>query len=327
MKEKIKIIFRDVKILSVSTVFLLFITSCDLDLFSSYEDSPLTTESLRTNRVELDLKGNVKSYSIIVYKAIESSGNVIEGEVVGSIKSVFNTDGNKIEFNKYESFGRLIYNTSYNYNSEGRIIESNESDTLGLRKKNIYSYNLYGSITQILSSDVHGNQSFKRDYIYDDMQNNIEENKYSSDGSWWKTKYKFDGIGNKIEETSSDSWTSKNGKTTFKYDNKRNNIERSLFNFEGELTFKNSFIYNSRNFIIEDFDLFSRYGNSARSKHIYKYDNKDNLLENFRYSLKNNIQYRNAYEYEYDLQSNWLTKLEIVNGVTEFIAKREIEYF
>ena len=327
-KEIVRINIRLIKKTCVAFFLLISISSCDFE-FSGYNDNPPpTSESLIVYRVELDLKGSVKSYHLIVHKAIEDSGNITEGEIIGNKKSFFNTDGNKIEFESYEVSGRLNHKTIYSYTINGKHIQSETFNSLGsLNSKDIYTYNVNGNMIDWSRTDSIGNQMIKTIYTYDDNQNNIEKYTESQSGAWWKSIYKYDQLSNKIEETSSDLWSSENSKSIYKYDGNRNLIETSIYSYEGELSFKEIYIYDHKGNKIEQRDEYSRHGRGSLDKHIYKYDDKDNLLERFRYSLNDNIQYRNAYTYEYDMQGNWITKTEIINNVTEFIAKREIEYF
>lgn len=314
-----------------SAIFLLILTtSCEIDFsdFSDFDDdSPPTTESLRINRVELDLKGSVKSYHLMVYKAIEDSGNITEGEIIGSNISLFNDDGNKTEFTSYNASGELNNKIIYNYNINGKHIETITSDFYGNINSDNYEYDSNGNIIEWSHLDSNGNPPFKTIYIFDNNNNNIEVYESSSSTTWLIFLNEFDTQGNKIKEDRYDYYGTEKGEIVYKYDGIGNAIERGIYISGEGLSHKSSFKYNVKRNIIEELDLFSRYGSNTRSKHIYKYDAKDNLLERFRYSLNDIIEYRNAYKYEYDVPSNWVTKLEIVNNVTEFITKREIEYF
>lgn len=326
-KEIIKLCIILMRKIFSAFFLLILITSCEIDSSGFDYSSPPISESLIINRVELDLKGSVKSYHLTVYKAIEDSGNITEGEIIGSNKSIFNNDGNKTEFTSYNASGELNNKIIYSYNINGKHIQTETFDSLGLLSMDIYTYNVNGNMIEWSHLDSNGNQSLKTIYTFDNNNNNIEVYKEDLFGNWWRNIFEYDQLSNKIEETNFDSWSSQNAKITYKYNVIGNVIERGIYISGEGLTHKSSFKYNVKRNIIEESDLFSRYGNNTRSKHIYKYDAKDNLLERFRYSLNDIIQYRNAYKYEYDVPSNWVTKLEIVNNVTEFIARREIEYF
>ena len=76
----------------------------------------------------------------------------------------------------------------------------------------------------------------KHTYKYDVMGNKIEENGYNTDGSLGSNiTYKYDDKGNKIEVNSYNGDGSLNLKTTYKYDEKGNEIEYNNYNADGIL--------------------------------------------------------------------------------------------
>ena len=102
----------------------------------------------------------------------------------------------------------------------------------------------------------------------------IEENWYNSDGRLnSKTTYKYDEKGNNIEENNHDSDGRLNSKTTYKYDEKGNNIEEN------------------------------------------NYDSDGRLGKNY------------TYKYEYDKNNNWTQRIEYKNTIPHRITERIIEYY
>lgn len=317
-----------IKNIFLATFLLISITSCEFPFFGFDEKSIPSSESLRINRVELNLKGKVKFYELKVYNTIETNNNIFKGKVLCSFENIFDIDGNKIEFIKYDSIGKLVYKSIYSYDANQNHTETNTSGLSGFKTKDIIKYDINGNKVEEIKLDSDGNLSLNTIYKYDNNGNNIEKHSENSAGNWVKNNYKYDQLGNKIEEVGSDSSNPKDfWKHIYIYEGKGNPIERIIYSEDGKLSHKETYKYNFKGNILEQRDKYSRYGSGALSKHIYKYDEKESEIERYRYSLGGSIQYKNAYEYEYDIKDNWTRKVEIVNDIQEFIAERKIEYY
>ena len=138
-----------------------------------------TIEKRENDWTEENLKGKVKSYSQFAYEAEERFGKIEKGErefYESFLKKSYDKKGNIIEWNSYNSDGRLQYKYTYKYDKKGNKIEFNSYDSDG---------RLGGKYT----------------YKYDEKGNKIEENSYDSDGRLdpkWTYKYEFDKQGNWI---------------------------------------------------------------------------------------------------------------------------------
>jgi hypothetical protein len=162
-------------------------------------------------------------------------------------KCKYDSDGNRIELNEYDSCGCLEKRQIYKYDSNGNEIEWHE-------------YNSKGSLV------------FKHTYKYDSKGNMIENNGYDSRFNWHDKKtYKYDSNGNLIEESYSDGSPS----YTCKYDSNGNQIERNEYEPDGRLRNKWTYKYDSNgNMIEEKCDI--RFW--SKQIYEYKYDSKGNRI-------------------------------------------------
>ena len=89
------------------------------------------------------------------------------------------------------------------------------------------------------------------------------------------------------------------GKSTYKYDEKGNNIEWSVYNADGSLG----------------------------DKYTYKYDEKGNMIESISYNADLILRSKRTYKYEFDATGNWIKKTLITDGKPEQLIERVIKYY
>ncbi|MDR1348669.1 MAG: hypothetical protein LBJ63_09670 [Prevotellaceae bacterium] len=127
------------------------------------------------------LKGKVKSVKETVYTAIDIFGEPTKGEINYHSLTKYDDNGNKIEYNHYNSDGSFSHKFTWKYDSKGKKIErySSEDDILSLKetftyddKGNVAVHNLYNS-DGIIRTDTYK-------YRYDNNDNWIERIKYES---------------------------------------------------------------------------------------------------------------------------------------------------
>ncbi|MCD8408896.1 hypothetical protein [Tenacibaculum finnmarkense] len=94
----------------------------------------------KTDLTKENLKGKVKSYTEISYKAIERFGTIEKGERLKSIQIKYNNKGNKIETSYYSLDGSLSSKHIYKYDNKGNKIEMSSSNSFGKKSKYIYKY-------------------------------------------------------------------------------------------------------------------------------------------------------------------------------------------
>jgi hypothetical protein len=145
---------------------------------------------------------------------------------------------------------------------------------------------------------------------YDDNGNQIEENRYKSDGSlesMWTSEYEYDDKGNVIEKNRYGSygwfWTSE-----YEYDDNENLVEEKDSNSEGVLESKTTYEYDDNENLIEEKEyIFDKDGNPiVDSEHSYKYDDNGNLIGEMFFDC---CELRNTISYKYDDNGNLIGEM------------------
>ena len=174
----------------------------------------------KNDLTEENLKGKVKSITENTYEAVDKFGQIEKGDVLYDRDfsfTIYDKNGNKIEYISYDSDGRLDSKYTYKYDENGNMIEDNSYDSDGLYYKYTYKYDEKGNEIECISYDSDSRLNFKATYKYNEKGNIIEKNYYDSDGRLnFKATYKYDKKGNNIEYNICYSDGSLD-KTTYKY--------------------------------------------------------------------------------------------------------------
>lgn len=197
------------------------------------------------------------------FYGIEKSGKIIEKEIESYSITLFNEDGNALNYIQKsknstineENIERNDFNTnflkySYKYNSLNQIVEENSyNSNNNLIQKSIYEYNSEGKISECREYNIDGvlTSSIK----YDIEGNIIETNNYNRDGKQNTRKlYKYDFEKNIVEKNTYDSERNFKQKEIYKYNSKGNEIEYNSFNLEEMFDWKcitSEYEYDQRN--------------------------------------------------------------------------------
>lgn len=184
-------------------------------------------------------------------------------------------------------------------------------------------------------------------YIYDKKGRVIQEKNSLS-----RNENIYDKDGNLIEHRIGIDKNSSFGKWTYKYDNKKNQIERIGFisgdfverwihkydtynnriaeimvgqNEDSDEDEKLIFEYNSKRQITHQ--IYISYGpNSARFEYMYKYDRYNNLIESKEIDNYGKVQIT-INKYKFDRMNNWIEKYSFVNGLPSQYFRRKIKYY
>ena len=210
-------------------------------------------------------------------------GNLIEEKIYtrGSCEQIrtFQYDvSNKIIENKWFLNGNLIESVTYKYDNRGNLIESDAGNT-------VLETNKYNSNNKLIEKKDFSNGKLLSTvtYKYDERDNIIEKTSIEpSIGNIvivtsWTSKY--DNRNKQVES----SWCKRHhmgttcGKTTYKYDIIGNIIEEKSF-MDGVLTSYESYKYDNRGNLIERSSNDYKLGN-INFVSTFKYDDNDNWIE------------------------------------------------
>jgi len=214
------------------------------------------TKVVKTDVEKNDLKGRVKSYTKVCYKAIDKLEKIQKGEIAYQETSLYNEKG---------------YRKSYTIDGKKQ-------------KECVYD----GNGNKLEEFNYLSGELFSRHfYKYDNKGNQFEERAYRPDSSLeWVTVNTFDDKGNEIEAITHNSDGSLNDKTTITYDEKGNELESKSVDADGKVSFTESAKYDNKGNKIEYY-----IGNNW--KYLYKYNDKGIMTERietsyiWKYSSKN----------------------------------------
>jgi hypothetical protein len=193
-------------------------------------------------------------------------------------------------------------------------------------------------------------------YSYNQKGNRLEETYHQSSG--YSDINKYDGDGNMIESEAYNAGSTEPITSTFKfkYDKKKNIIEKYQYQSDGKLCYTYTYINDNQGNPIEENQYQSYQDGSFMSRKSFKYDNKGNLIERnsfdptyqhphqkctnkydnncniidvCRFFEPETIPYeKNTYKYEnFDKEGNWQKKVYYLNSYPRTITERVIEYY
>ncbi|MDY0144052.1 MAG: hypothetical protein RBR97_19395 [Bacteroidales bacterium] len=253
-----------------------------------------------------NIKGDVISLEVVSYNAIEKFGEITKGEAGWQNNqdkdsyTIFNKNGNIIQWYSYNSRGYLENKYIYEYDEKGNYIERNSYISNGrLDSKKIYKYNDKGKIEECNNYNYNGVLDYSEKYKYDNNDKIIEENWYTSDGKLgYKISYTYNDNGKKIKTIIYDSNGIIQTSQTNDYNKKGDLIVHNIYNSEGSIKTENKYNYNDKGDIVEE----------------YTFD----YIEGTEQKLIN--------KYEYDSKGNWVSCIIYINNEPKYIIQRIIGY-
>lgn len=219
--------------------------------------------------------------------------NGFNGKVKLSIESVYQGD---YRFGKIEK-GQRSESIFFFFDEEGELIQLNKEDLTTINK-----YDINGNIIEsfvVGNKDVNGYKYF---YKYDSIGNLIEQRKLPSYGDEEKISFIYNNSNLLIEKR-------------FYLEKFASGNDKELFAYDG-----NGFLIARRGFR----------GNIIRSLSEYLNDDKGNIVRVIRTYFNDdgtlNGKSKDTSEYEYDSFGNWIRKIEVRSRVGH-IKEREIIYY
>jgi hypothetical protein len=182
----------------------------------------------------------------------------------------YDDKGNKIEEVSYKT-GPLPEKIIYKYDSIGNIIEEVSYDKNGIiHKKKNYQYN--GSGNKI-EENYFDHKNWGRLKI-DRKSINIQDPNFEYMLTATST-FNYDLKGNLIQESNFFPKDSLENRLIYKYDLIGNQIENIFYNADGTIVWKRNYAYNSSRNIIE----YTQNKNGAKEKYTCKYDSLGNIID------------------------------------------------
>lgn len=183
--------------------------------------------------IAISKSGRIKFREDWVYKSEHGRWSPL-GKKIGYDR--FDSIGQKIEEANYDLSGNALLEVTYSYDEWGREIQC-----LGLKDRNSFyrkwEYSFIDS-TKCLEKRVYRNQSNKQRWLYrfDDLGNIIEETNYSPEGDFnYKYAIKYTKLGKPAELTEYSGNGAMYEKWIYLYNKQNQNIEVMQFDASGTL--------------------------------------------------------------------------------------------
>jgi hypothetical protein len=239
----------------------------------------------------------------------------------GKVKS---TNATEYNMNETEGEDRTVRH-QFVFNNKGYKTQEVLREGFDTKCNSTFKYNADNELSEEISKLVHSTSS--RKYKYDKKNNTAIENYYVANGVLiTKTTLKYDDRGNLLERHIENEKNKEKNKLVenywFKYDENNNLIEQKQL--IGAVSKTVTFKYDENNRVIEQNDYDAN--GLPTYWYTYKYDEKDNVIEEisaYRGYEKTIINY----VYVYDSQGNWIERREQLGTVTQILSRREIQYF
>ena len=181
------------------------------------------------------------AYSNYIYKYDPTGKRIKEEHLYSddgslSIKNIFiyDSSGQIIEDNQYDTDGDFMYRYYYEYNSNENLVIKNSVYKSGISLFSISKYDSNGDEIEYKYYDSDGELWGKVCSKYDSKGDIIGRNYYNSDGSLnRKERYKYDSNRNMIENMYYDSETKRSRRIFFEYELDNNNNWIAQFLIQG----------------------------------------------------------------------------------------------
>ena len=189
---------------------------------------------------------------------------------------------------------------SYDEIPNPKLLFVEEYNNVGaLWKKDIYTYDESGKITQVKSMDNKDKPQFNYTYTYDDKGNETERATYDkNDKLVQRITYAYDDNGNMTEMVEYDANNKLSQKETYKYDVKNKKIEQQGYNLNGSLAYTFKYLYNP----------------------------KGELIETRTFDPAGNLTSKLTQHFKFDAYKNWTERIQYTDGKGSYITERIIEY-
>jgi hypothetical protein len=226
----------------------------------------------------------------------KNRSDVREDRLIGNVKSV-----KLVSYKVYDRTerGRTIVTSSSRYDDAGNLVEfisSALNDTLDKEvmafaaTKSIFKFDNAGNMTAKLDYNGDGSLDDSSFYKVDPKGSRIDIYTYKANGTLASNSTsEYDLRGNVIESTEYEKGKLKNW-STYKYDDRFNEIQEVGHDGAGKLKWKEELTYNTKNQLVEVLDY--KRDDSFAARYRYGYNSRGNLVEEYEYSSDTASRYK-----------------------------------
>ncbi|PID47854.1 MAG: hypothetical protein CR967_02810 [Proteobacteria bacterium] len=310
----------------------LFLLSCSNASLKTSSESLQESIKKGTDWEMYGLRGKVKSYKHLSFKAKVNFFKVKKGEMTDysgeNYECFFDKKGKILEKKWYKKDGGLDKKEIYKYNENGKNIKITRLDLDGNKlQEESFKYDENGLL---IGSKF---QNFKRNYLQTSIYT------YNSNGKLIKKEilgrykytiiYKYNKNGDLREKFFTSLDHEERTKTNFSYDLRGNliseNSHRTMRDVFREKT-SHQYKYDENDNLIE----INIYGNLAEhNKYTFKYDDRGNKIEEryYKHDYKRNEFLKHKIDFRYDKKGNLIKSIKYEDGKAKKMVEITLEYY
>lgn len=279
-----------------------------------------TIQAQETGWDHYELKGKVKTYTVITYTATGAKDALQKGEEQARMTVTFNDSGYRVM--ERETSAQMVRETVFD--GEGRKIETKvKRANAEIAYREILQYGNDGNMIEKTEYGDGGTLLFKTVYQYDGKGNKIEEQAFDSDNQPdIKTVFKYDDHGNCLEYTEIFPDGGFN-KRSYTYDSQHNQTAAYRYGQDGEVTAKRVFSYDARNNLIEEGDEINKNYAGRYNVEKYKYDEQNHKTEHLKLKESGESYQKTLYSYD---KAGRLVKEDWYDEMNQIDIEKEWEY-
>ena len=239
--------------------------------------------------------GNLSGYQVVAYREdgeldsvqiFDTAGNCVRNELYNSDGTLshynlneYDSSGNCIKSEAYSSDGSLFGCNKFEYDSNGNQIRAESYSSDGtLLGYVLYEYGLAGNKAQEKCYGADG----KLDYVYEyDLNGNLKEaESYGLDGQI-NNLYEYNANGNAVKKEWYTQWGNIAFYAVYEYDSNENLIKEKRYDWNGNLWAYFLYEYDSSKNLIKE----TCYDSDDLRYCVYEYRTEGALVDNSKYEL------------------------------------------
>ena len=239
--------------------------------------------------------GNLSGYQVVAYREdgeldsvqiFDTAGNCVRNELYNSDGTLshynlneYDSSGNCIKSEAYSSDGSLFGSNKFEYDSNGNQIRAESYSSDGtLLGYVLYEYGLAGNKAQEKYYGADG----KLDYVYEyDLNGNLKEaESYGLDGQI-NNLYEYNANGNAVKKEWYTQWGNIAFYAVYEYDSNENLIKEKRYDWNGNLWAYFLYEYDSSKNLIKE----TCYDSDDLRYCVYEYRTEGALVDNSKYEL------------------------------------------
>ncbi|OJJ16256.1 hypothetical protein BKI52_33725 [marine bacterium AO1-C] len=227
------------------------------------------------------LKGKVKSVTTTTYSVTQVKGEIRKKSQTGLIAyEAFNSIGNIINERKTKPNGTIFQRQQYTYDQQDNNVEVRTISNGKVSKKTIYKYDRYSNKTAEYGYDKHNNLTHKILYSYSSQHKLKEMRVFKGNDNAWSYKHRFTfNSKNKLIGRHILDHSGRSQQWIHEYNEAEKSSKITILNQDQAMVSKSSFRFDDRENEIERTELNGANEVKRIIQTKYKYDKQGNWIK------------------------------------------------